>query len=57
MKNSKEEKTNKNKRPEANAAVKPKIKAGTTVLTNCMIAIPVDIKGVVKEVRKKIGKK
>lgn len=57
MANSKEEKTNKNKKTDPNAVVKPKVKAGTPVLTNCMLIMPVDITGVVKEIKKKIKKK
>lgn len=57
MTNSKEEKTNKNKKPNTNAVAKPKVKAGTPVLTNCMLMMPVDITGVVKEIKKKIKKK
>lgn len=53
MANSKEEKTNKNKKTDPNAVVKPKVKAGTPVLTNCMLIMPVDITGVVKEIKKK----
>lgn len=57
MADSKENKTNKNKKPDINAVVKPVIKAGTPTLTNCTILMPIDIKGAVKEIAKKIKKK
>lgn len=57
MTNSKEEKANKNKKPNTNAVAKPKVKAGTPVLTNCMLMVPIDITGAVKKIAKKMKKK
>lgn len=57
MTSPKGEKTNKNKKNDTKSVVKPKIKAGTPILTNCMICMPVDITGTIKKAIKNMKKK
>lgn len=58
--NSKKEKTNKEKKQNVDQIAKPQIKAGTPVLTSCLLLIPVDTGEIIKKIKdavKKIMKK
>ena len=57
MASPKGEKINKNKKIDTKSVVKPKLNAGTPILTNCMIGMPVNITGAIKKVVKNIKKK